>query len=668
MRALILMGIDGGDLNPRSFRRMAFVLTSLLMLATCSVARAAAFAEHATVSGELKQWHTVTITVDGPFASESDDSPNPFTDIFFAAEFRHADQNRSIRVPGYFAADGNAAESSADSGNRWRVHFTPPLTGHWTYSLYGPVTQDCLDWPADLSPFLSHQGELEIRDSDEHDRGFRSEGRLIYDGRRYLHYAESGRPFLKVGADAPETLLAYTDFDGTKASNPRKAPLKTWMPHLQDWKNGDPVWKSEKGKGLIGAINYLSSKGCNAFSFLTYNAGGDGDNVWPFVSRDDKLHYDCSKLDQWGIVFEHAANKGMYLHFKLQETENDDNRHGKKQNGSVPESLDGGATGRERKLYLKELVARFGHLPALNWNLGEENTQSTAQQQDMINDIVRRDAWHNPIVVHTFPDQQERVYRPLIGDASKLTGVSLQNSHIRDTHSQTVKWVQESSRSGRPWVVAFDESGSAAHGQCPDLGYRGFDGKDRSGTYVYTEHDIRKQTLWGTLMGGGAGVEYYFGYQFAENDIVCEDWRSRERSWDYCRIAKDFFARQNIPIDDMQPADELVGNVGHDNSKYCLAATGMNYLVYLPNDGTTNLDLTGCQGSYSVEWFNPEFGGELISGSVVEIAGGAIVGIGRPVVSASEERQRIRQLQSKDLATDSPSDWLAVIRRKSDDR
>ena len=38
---------------------------------------------------------------------------------------------------------------------------------------------------------------------------------------------------------------------------------------------------------------------------LTYNAGGDGDNVWPFVERDATLHYDCSKLDPWGIVFDH---------------------------------------------------------------------------------------------------------------------------------------------------------------------------------------------------------------------------------------------------------------------------------------------------------------------------------------------------------------------------
>ena len=72
-----------------------------------------------------------------------------------------------------------------------------------------------------------------------------------------------------------------------------------------------PTWKDGKGKGLIGAINYLSSKGANSMSFLPYNAGGDGDNVWPFVDRDDKFHYDVSKLDQWQIVFDHAQPRGF---------------------------------------------------------------------------------------------------------------------------------------------------------------------------------------------------------------------------------------------------------------------------------------------------------------------------------------------------------------------
>jgi hypothetical protein len=309
---------------------------------------------------------------------------------------------------------------------------------------------------------------------------------------------------------------------------------------------------------------------------------------------------------------------------------------------SAPEALDGGDLGVERKLYCRELVARFGHNLALNWNLGEENTQSTAQQKAMIDYIARLDPYDHLIVVHTYPDQQDRVYRPLMGDASRLTGLSLQNSHIRDTHSQTVKWVRASDEAGKKWVVAFDESGSAAHGQPPDLGYQGFDGRDRGGEMIYTQHEVRRQTLWGNLLGGGAGVEYYFGYQFVENDLVCEDWRSRDQSWDYCRIALNFFREHEIPFHQMQPSDELVGNERHDNRVYCFSKPGEVYLVYLPRGGKASLNLSGVQGEFRIRWLNPRTGGALQDGPVRSVSAGASVDIGPPLGGDAE-------------------DWLAVI-------
>ena len=481
--------------------------------------------------------------------------------------------------------------------------------------------------------------------TDKSGRDLRASGRLQYVGKHYLRFAGTGRYFLKVGADAPETLLGYADFDGTVANKPAKVPLKTWEPHVKDWRTGDPIWQGSRGKGLIGAVNYLSGKGCNAFSFLTYNAGGDGDNVWPFISRNDKLHYDCSKLDQWGIVFDHGTSRGMYLHFKMQETENDDHRRGRDGSGRVPECLDDGNLGVERKLYCRELVARYAHNLALNWNLGEENTQTTDQQRAMSQYIHDHDPYDHNIVVHTFPGQQDSVYRPLLADGSVLTGTSIQNSNIKDTHVQTVKWVRESAKSGKPWIVAFDESGSAAHGQCPDLGYEGFDGRDSTGQMIYTEHEVRRQTLWGVLMAGGAGVEYYFGYKFPQNDLICEDWRSRDHSWDYCRIAVEFFAQHNIPIQDMINADQLVGNPSNDNSRYCLAKPGELYLVYLPYGKVSKLDLTDASGDYSINWFNPRTGGRLHQSSLKTVVGSAPVSLGAP-------------------PSDPQEDWLVVVRKR----
>ena len=595
------------------------------------------------VSGELKSWHNITLTLDGPYAHEQDNKPNPFTDYRMTGTFTHEDGD-SFTVPGYFAADGDASNTSAESGTKWRVHFAPHRTGQWKWSIgfhrgeLAAVGGEAAAEP--VTPFDGKSGSFRVQPSDKQGRDLRRQGRLQYVGKHYLRFADSGKYFLKVGADAPETLLAYADFDNTITGNPKKAPIKTWGPHVDDWREGDPTWQNGKGKGLIGAINYLSGKGCNAFSFLTYNAGGDGDNVWPFIQREDKLHYDCSKLDQWATIFEHGTHKGMYLHFKMQETEIDD--HVK---GYTPESLDGGNLGTQRKLYCRELIARFAHNLALNWNLGEENTQTTAQQKAMIDYIAELDVYDHNIVVHTFPNQQDKVYRPLLGSNSQLTGVSLQNSSLDTTHAHTEKWVRESALAGKPWIVAFDESGSAAHAQCPDLGYRGFDGRDRTGKMVYTQHEVRKRTLWGHLMAGGAGCEYYFGYQFAENDIVCEDWRSRDQSWDYCRIAIQFFHENEIPFWEMKCMDELIGNPEHNISKFCFAKADDTYLVYLPNGGTTELDLSAATGRFQVTWFNPRDGGELQAGSVASVNGGGSVELG----SAPSDPQE---------------DWLVVLRRK----
>lgn len=588
-----------------------------------------------TISGELKRWHKVTLTLDGPFASETDTNPNAFTNYRVSCWLTHESGTPDYEVPCYFAADGDAANSSATAGRKWRAHLSPDKTGVWSYTftfLRGKnAAVEARAETTEVKPYHGVSGKFTVADSDKAGRDLRAEGRLEYVGKRYLRFAGSGRYFLKAGADAPETLLAYADFDGTVARK-KNVPLKTWNAHIADWQPGDPTWGDGRGKGLVGAVNYLSSTGCNAFSFLTYNAGGDGDNVWPFVERESKLHYDCSKLDQWGIVFDHATTRGMFLHFKMQETENDDNLTNRRKKGKerVPESLDGGELGIERKLYCRELVARYAHVLALNWNLGEENTQSTEQQKAMARYIRDLDPYNHPIVVHTYPNEQDKVYGPLLGNQSVLNGCSLQNSHIKDTHWQTVKWVELSTKAKKPWIVAFDESGSAAHGQPPDWGYQGFDGKDSEGKYIYTRHEVRKQTLWGTLMGGGAGVEYYFGYKFPENDLRCEDWRSRHESWLDCKRALDFFHDHEIPFWEMSNADHLVGNPDHTNLVYCLARRGSMYVVYLPGGGSRQLDLSEDGGAFDIHWYNPREGGPLFTSQIKQVNGGRPVSLGLP--------------------------------------
>ena len=614
-------------------------------------------APRVVISGELRQWHKVTLTLDGPEAAEVGEDLNPFRDLRMTVTFVHESGTPSYSVPGYFAADGNAGDTSASRGNKWRAHLSPDKTGQWSWQVRFVAGADAAINAAAagrarrLEPFDRAAGTFRIAPSNKIPPDFRALGRLQYVGAHHLRFAGAGSYFLKLGADSPETLLAYADFDGTTATKPA-APLKTYAPHLRDWSAGDPTWQNGKGKGIIGAVSYLASRRVNGLSFLTYNAGGDGDNVWPFVSRDEKFRYDVSKLDQWQIVFDHAQRQGIHLHFKLQETENDDNVRGNPLDANtprtapaspVPESLDGGDLGPERRLYLREMIARFGYLLALNWNLGEENTQTSDQQRAMADYIHRLDPFKHNIVLHTYPNGQEHVYRPLLGEDSALTGVSLQNSYAA-AHERTLAWVAASQAAGKPWVVANDEQGSANLGVPPDPGYKGFTGAGPQGAPIHSIHDVRKQTLWGNLMAGGAGVEYYFGYQLPENDLLAEDFRSRESSWNFGRIALEFFRAHSIPFWRMTNANPLVGNINNDNSRYCLALAGELYLVYLPSGGTTDLDLAGASGRFAVSWFNPRSGGPLKGGSVAAISGGATRSVGAPPSDAAE-------------------DWVVMVRR-----
>ena len=61
------------------------------------------------IDGELKVWHKITLTLDGPYAHEQDNEPNPFTDHRMTVEFKHADGTTYL-IPGYFAADGQRCE------------------------------------------------------------------------------------------------------------------------------------------------------------------------------------------------------------------------------------------------------------------------------------------------------------------------------------------------------------------------------------------------------------------------------------------------------------------------------------------------------------------------------------------------------------------------------
>ncbi len=566
----------------------------------------------AIVSGEMKTWQAVTVSFVGPNLSE-DGQKNPFTDYRFDVSFECGD--RKVVVPGYFAADGNPAETGASSGRVWRVRFLPDRQGTWTYRARfregpGIAVADNAE-TGQPTAFDGMSGSFLIGPTDTSAQGFLSKGLLQYRGERYLRFAETGDYFIKGGADSPENLLGFADFDQTP-------PTHTYEPHAADWRPGDPTWHQTKGKNLIGALNYLASKKMNSVYFLTMNVNGDGKDVWPWTSRDERRRFDCSKLDQWEIVFSHMDRLGLMLHVVHQEQEND-------------QLLNEGELGPERKLYYRELIARHAHHPALVWNLGEENTNTDPQRKAFAKYVRDLDPYKHPIVVHTFPSQIEKVYAPLLGYPC-LEGPSLQIDKMAKTHAETLRWVARSAEAGRPWFVCLDEIGPPSVCVRPDAEAPGHE-------------DVVRHALWGNLIAGGAGCEWIFAYntwprqeRAPHQDTRCEDWRPWSNLWDLTFVAMDFFHRY-LPFSAMKGDDTLVEP---KDRVWCFAKPGEVYAVYVWGGAEATLDLPA--GTFSVAWYDPRKGGPLV-------AGATLTGPGKRTISKPPN--------------DLDKDWVALVRRKS---
>ena len=180
--------------------------------------------------------------------------------------------------------------------------------------------------------------------------------------------------------------LAYADFDNTSAGKPDKVPLKTWEPHVQRLEGGRSDLARRQGQGTHRraelprgqrrerlllphlqrrrrrrqrlALHRARRRSCTTTARSSTN--GASSSITP--PRSASTCISNFRRTKWTTTAS-AMNRKP---------------------GRVPESLDGGKLGIERKLYCRELIARFGHALALNWNIGEENTQSTEEVRDMV--------------------------------------------------------------------------------------------------------------------------------------------------------------------------------------------------------------------------------------------------------------------------------------------
>ncbi|TWU59256.1 Choline-sulfatase [Rubripirellula tenax] len=536
-------------------------------------------------------WQPLSLSFSGPKASETDNEPNPFLDYRLQVRFT-GPSHQIYDVPGYFDGDGNGGES----GNQWTVMFTPDEQGVWNYKTslrHGPnVAVSLADDAGQAVKLDGDRGTIVVQPSDASAPGFLKWGRLEYVGGHYLKFRD-GPHWIRGGVDSPENFLAYAGFDNTPANH-------RYADHASDWKDGDPDWNNGSGKAIIGALNSLSDQRVNSLYFLTMNIGGDGDDVWPWTGKparkgsptDDNRHFDLSKLRQWEAVFSHAQRQGINLHFVFNEAEE-----------ANKSELDDGELGIERKLYYREMIARFGHHNALGWNLCEEYNVDFDLGPERIRSFADYvgavDSYGHPITVHSAHDPLKAL-EFIFGDKRfGMTSIQLNQRRI-DTLVEDFR--KATAAAGRPLPISMDEF-------TLDVG-------QNASWKPFNRPELhRKQKLWPTLLSGGQ-IEFILEDLLGTESFKTPDLQAL---WKSVAIARTFI-ENHLPFWEMSPADELVEGestleVGLGSGKsFQLGAQVFHkpnvvYAIYFPSATSTGrLDMRAARGEFQARWFNPRTG------------------------------------------------------------
>ncbi len=592
------------------------------------------------ISGELKVWHATTLTFDGPELEEAS-GPNPFLDYRLSVEFVGPSGQR-YQVPGYFAANGDAGNTHATKGNKWRVNFAADEAGEWSYvASFRTGSNVAIDLDANAgtpTAFDGTNGAFTIAQSDKTGDDFRApdKGLIKNRGDFYLTYA-SGDPFVKIGPDIPENFFGYEGFDNTPNAG------HDFDGHVGDWNPGDPDWDSDDadnvaddGRGIIGAINYIAEQGGNSIYFLPMNIGGDGKDTFPTIAEQNKTRYDVSKLDQWEVVFAHAQSKGVLLHFVLAETESgNENYH------------DNGNLGTQRKLYYRELIARFGHHPGIQFNLGEENDYGATKHRQFASYLKAVDPYDHPVTTHTKGGQYDNFYNPLLGNGD-IDMTSFQGGNSRTSMANLISdWRERSDDAGVRWAISFDEPQKIEN-----------DKNDEAKGYPHG----RRDKMWPALMSGGGGFEWYVqqdggGHSF---DQQIDDFSMMDVALQWMGHARTFLT--GLPLLEMSPNHSL-GDSGAGDNTYVLQQTGETYAMYNDRNGEDwTLDLTGVNGEFEVRWFDPRYGGGMQTGTVTSVTGGSIVSLGDAPNTLSNDWAAVVKLVNADVDMREPDNPGSTVR------
>jgi hypothetical protein len=481
--------------------------------------------------GRFEKWSRIEFVFAGP-AAVGLDEPNPFAislDVVFTGP-----NEKSYRVPGFYDGDGHGGLN----GNVWKVRFSADQSGPWRFKTR-----------SGNSELNGQAGQFTVTEVNDGARGFWKWGRLEYKGTpengiRYLKLRD-GPYWLKAGCDDPENFLgSYGNFD---TLSKRKA-----------------------------AIDYLAQRGVNSFYIMTHNLGGDDNDVWPWLGDTApvaKLHggsdarFDVRKLEQWRELFEHMQSQGVVPYLVLED--------------------DSAWKEYNHARYYREMIARFGYLPALLFNLGEEHNEnySLSRALALMALLDEIDPYDHPRGIHNVNRvTDEYVDAPQLHFTAIQTGSPTTRRSREEglKHNQmAIDWIERCrARGRRVLMVGFDEG----------------------------RPEEERSAWWSAYLGGGV----WEAHILPPYDRPHSSW---EPVWTELGGTRAFM--ESLPFWQMQPHNDLIKS----GQAFCLADPGNAYALYLPAGGTVTIRLRP-DASYEYAWWNPINGRNGDFQDIGKVAGG----------------------------------------------
>ena len=503
---------------------------------------------------------------------------NPFSDTKLIVEYI-APSGRKIVFPGYYDGDG----AGGQNGDIWKFRFMPDEPGVWNYRY---------TW-SDGS--TGGSGIFHCSNSDARPGPWR-----IHPDNGHWFTDSHGTPFLPVAVYATAHLTPV------------------------DW-NDALAWAKQKGFNTIVTPTFNTTVWADGWHNTTAFTSRNGDDSLArsgTLKQIDPSRYNLKMWREWDQMIQAAGDAGIYV----APFEGPSGKYGGQDGKYPPDPLVFTPKIRDRfdtkrnKQFIRYLIARQGAF----WNLAYWNLGSTEAYQYAVKDegefqhylrhMAELTPWNRLITAQDVEQWHNKERRWL--SRSKLSPDRKLNTIQTAVASSAYPSWGRSNIDNRYW-----QSTRPNHELAMDS-YHGFpilcteclwEGQGRA--------ENPTNLIWGMLTAGAHTV--WADWRYADKGTQQEHrWGSIGKAWIPVKPLEErvFTASRfgsNTQGDEllvhaakilsgfaywkMEPRNDLITN---DTEAYCLAAPGEAYLIYLPDGGPIELELTG--GPFEYQWIDPK--------------------------------------------------------------